>query len=95
MGAKVMSIDSFNLPVRRGRKPYRERLSPAENKVLSHIVDGYELELIGDLLGIAEKTVRHHVRQIMKKKNIQDHEWDRFITNLQGAVLGFLPKGRE
>ena len=52
---------------RPGRRPETPRLTPREVEVLRHVAEGASNRVIAGRLGIAENTVKNHVRNILEK----------------------------
>jgi DNA-binding NarL/FixJ family response regulator len=52
---------------RAGRRPEPPRLTPREVEVLRHVAEGASNRVIAGRLGIAENTVKNHVRNILEK----------------------------
>ncbi|GAB2599981.1 response regulator transcription factor [Pseudactinotalea suaedae] len=48
-----------------------ERLTPSEHRVLELIGDGLSNREIGEVLGVAEKTVKNHVTGLLAKMGLQ------------------------
>lgn len=55
------------LTLREEGKPARSALSPREQQVLEHLVQGDTNAMIAKSLGLTEATVRFHLRNILSK----------------------------
>ncbi len=60
----------------------RETLSAKEQQVVNCIVEGLSYKLVADRLGISLNTVRHHIRSIYKKLEINSKAELMRISNL-------------
>ena len=60
--------------LRKGRDLLKDeklaRLSPQEERILSHVADGLTNKEIGEALGLAEKTVKNYVSTILGKLEV-------------------------
>lgn len=59
------SSDTPSTPPAESADPRLARLTPRERQVLALIVEGKTNKAIGAALGIAEGTVKSHIRQMM------------------------------
>jgi two-component system, NarL family, nitrate/nitrite response regulator NarL len=48
------------------------RLSPREKEILSHLVTGHSNKLIARYLGIAEATVKVHLKSVQRKIRVEN-----------------------
>lgn len=63
-----------------------ERLSPREREVVELIADGLSNKEIGEQLGIAERSVKQHVRRSAVCFGITDHGPNRLRVTLANLV---------
>lgn len=65
-----------------------ELLSPREREVLDLLSDGLSNKAIGLRLGLQEKTVKHHMTQIMQKLRVRNRVEAAVLARLRRERLG-------
>lgn len=71
------------------RRARTARLSPSEQRVLAGLCEGADTHAIADALGIADSTVRSHIRAIFDKLGVRS----RVAAVLVATSLGLCPVG--
>ncbi len=82
------------MPLRRGRPPHPEPITPAEARVLELVLDGLPNAEIAVRLGLSVNTVKYHVSNLLTKAGVADRadlhraRWD---ATGRGGRLAWLP----
>lgn len=74
LNKSIGHIESLAMGIGRG-----EDLSPAEQAVFLHIINGKTNKEISDLLFVTDKTIKYHITQIFKKKSVSSRS--QLISN--------------
>jgi two-component system NarL family response regulator len=73
---RSVHVGSYKLPAdvaaRLSKRMAAPELSPREHEVLERIVRGLSNKEIGSDLGVAENTVKNHVKVVLEKLGVQD-----------------------
>ena len=73
---RAVHAGKYRLPIdvatRLAQRMVAPELSPREREVLELIVKGRSNKEIGADLGVAENTVKNHVKVVLEKLNVQD-----------------------
>jgi FixJ family two-component response regulator len=90
--ARALAADVGNRESRERRRAIRaryDRLTPREREVFSHLISGQLNKQVGFDLGIAERTIKIHRRQVLEKMEADS------IADLvrMAADLGIAPQG--
>jgi two-component system nitrate/nitrite response regulator NarL len=68
------------------RRPRRGTLSPREREILGLVAQGHSNKQIGKALGVAESTVKIHVRHILQKLQLSSRVQAAVYASKQGMV---------
>jgi two-component system nitrate/nitrite response regulator NarL len=86
---RELTLQSNSRPLARGNLPARsdaDRLSPREREILSHLTEGRSNKAIARVLGIAEATVKVHLKSLSRKIGVDNR------TQAAMWTLANLPK---
>lgn len=68
------------------RAPRRERLTPREREILALLAEGHQNRAIAERLGIAERTVKFHVGEILARLGAVNRAQAVAIAQARGLV---------
>jgi DNA-binding NarL/FixJ family response regulator len=72
LAAKLL-MRSGSAPTREERRPDRfSGLTPREEQILSILVEGHSNKEIGNKLDLSEKTIKHHLTNILQKLQVRN-----------------------
>lgn len=67
------------------KRTYNEPLTAKEQQVVMAMVDGLSYKMIAERLGISLETVRHHIKNIYRKLNVNS-KGEVIVKSLKGEI---------